>query len=41
MYADGFAEDDVLMGVGEEACVTVSLEDLNLVAIAAAVSFYV
>ena len=34
--ADGFAEGDVLMGVGEEACVAVSLEYLDLVAVAAA-----
>ncbi len=32
---DGFAEGDVLMGVGEEACVGVAPEDLDFVAVAA------
>ena len=34
--ADGFAQGNVLVGVGEEACVGVASEDLNLVAVAAA-----
>ena len=34
--ADGFAQGDVLMGIGEETCGAVTLEDLDLVAVAAA-----
>ncbi len=34
--ADGLAQEDVLMGIGEETCGAVTLEDLNLVAVAAA-----
>ena len=33
--ADGFAEGDVLVGVGEKSCVLVAAEDLDLVAVAA------